>query len=65
MPHKPEDQDDSANKPSATARALLEERHRAARIALSDFLAALGAPSGPALAAARERLAGVLTVFAR
>jgi len=50
---------------AATARALLEERHRAARTALSDVLAALGAPSGPALAAARERLAGVLTVFAR
>ncbi|MDT8351012.1 vWA domain-containing protein [Roseomonas mucosa] len=50
---------------AATARALLEERHRAARTALSDVLAALGAPSGAALAAARERLAGVLTVFAR
>nr|WP_281414723.1 VWA domain-containing protein [Plastoroseomonas arctica] len=50
---------------AATARALMEERHRAARTALSDFLAALGAPSGGALAAARERLAGVLTVFAR
>jgi len=50
---------------AATARALMEERHRAARTALSDVLAALGAPSGPALVAARERLAGVLTVFAR
>ena len=50
---------------AATARTLLEERHRAARTALSDFLTALGTPSGQALAAARERLAGVLTVFAR